>query len=178
MRRLALALSALLIVAFGVTACGSSSTDNSSATNQTSSNTAASFTCPSDNTKSFATTRFVADLGIMFGTFHHWIYTPYKEGKFQQSGLKKVVTIGKAVAAAAIIAHFSSNAVDNVKASSKLCPLIGKPLAQANDLIQGLGGKLKSGDVSSVTSIQGIIGSVSGIMSKNGNPITESVQNP
>ena len=186
MRRIALALSMILLVAFGATACGSSS-DNDTATNnggtpaQTmpgSTTTGAAFACPSDNTKAFAKTRFVGDLGIIFGTFHHFIYNPYKDGAFKQSGVKKVLAFGKAAAAAAVVAKFSSNAVDNVTASPLLCNAIGSPLSKANDLIQGLGGKLKKGDISSILSIQGLVASITGLMAKNGSPITESVQNP
>ena len=184
MRRIVLALAMVMVMSFGVTACGSSKTDHHAAgtTLGTASSgdagmgTGSASACPSDNTKAFAKTRFVADLGLIFGTFHHFIYKPYQEGAFKQSGLKKALTIGKAVAAAAVIAKLSGNAVDNVKASPTLCRLIGTPLAKANDLIQGLGDRLKHGDVSTIGVLEGAVGSVSGLMGKNGDPITEQVQ--
>lgn len=184
MRRIVLALAAVLLVAFGLTACGSTTTTDNAG--QAAGATAdagsaaggsdAALSCPSDNTKAFAKTRFVGDLGIIFGTFHHFIYKPYQEGKFKQGGLKKAWTIGKAAAAAAVIAKFSGNAVDNVKASPTLCRLIGTPLSKADALIQGLGGKLKSGDFSTVGILQGLVGSISGLMGKAGDPVTETVQ--
>jgi hypothetical protein len=175
MRRIALALAALVLVAFGLTACGSDdSSGNVAGPGQATTQTA--FTCPSDNTKAFAKTRFVADLGIIFGTFHHFIYKPYQEGKFKQSGAKKVITIAKTAAAAAVIAKFSANAVDNVKASPTLCKAVGAPLSKANDLIQGLGDRIKSGDFSTIATLEGLVGTVTGLMSKHGAPVTETVQ--
>ena len=181
MRRIALALAAVLLTTFGLTACGSD--DNSTgATSQVTAQGAAqsgqdgASACPTDTTKAFAKTRFVADLGIIFGTFHHFIYKPFRQGAFQQGGAKKVFAIGKAVAAAAVIAKFSSNAVDNVKASPTLCRIVGTPLSKANDLIQGLGDRIKGGDFSTIATLEGVVGTVSGLMGKEGDPITETVQ--
>src|SRR6185437_12863956 len=40
--------------------------------------------CPTSNTKSFAKTRFVADIALAGGAFKRYIYSPAKAGKFKK----------------------------------------------------------------------------------------------
>jgi hypothetical protein len=167
MRRIALVLAALML-ALTVSACGSKDT-----TTTEKADAQASVTCPTDNTKMFPKVRFAADLGLAFGSVKHWIYTPYKEGKFQKGADGKIIATAKAVAAAALAAKLLSNAVDNANADPLLCKTVGKPLASLTDAISGLKGKILSGDLTSLTGIVGSIGGLESILGKNRNPITE-----
>ncbi|GAB2982745.1 hypothetical protein [Nocardioides montaniterrae] len=163
MRRIALILAALML-AFTVTACGKEAAPT---------NTAAGFSCPSDNTKAFATTRFVADMGLAAGTFHHWIYNPYKAGQLSSDAKGHTLKRIKAGAAAALTYHLLGNAVDNVKASSKLCPLIGSKLAALSDSLSNLKSKILHGDLGSITGIFGSLGGLTSLLKSNGTNITE-----
>lgn len=164
MRRIALVLAALML-AFTVSACGKEAAPT---------NTAESFSCPSDNTKAFATTRFVADVGLAFGTFHHWIWKPYKEGKLAGDASGHTFARIKAGGAALLTYHLISNAADNVKSSSKLCPVMGQPIAKLSDLLSNLKSKILHGDFNSLGAIAGSVTSLSSLMSQSGNPVTET----
>jgi len=163
MRKIALVLAALML-AFTVTACGKEAAPT---------NTAASFSCPSSNTKAFASTRFVADVGLAFGSFHHWIYKPYKAGQLSKEAKGHTWRRVKAGAAALLTYHLIGNAVDNVKASSKLCPIVGRPIAALSDKLSNLKSKILHGDFGSIAGIAGSVTSLSALLGKNGNPITE-----
>jgi hypothetical protein len=164
MRRTALVLAALML-AFTLSSCGKEAAPT---------NTAAGFSCPSDNTKAFATTRFVADVGLAFGTFHHWIYKPWRAHKLDKTADGHTFARIKAGGAALVTYHLISNAADNVKASSKLCPLLGERIAALSDLLSNLKSKILHGDFKSLGAIAGSVTSLSSLMAQNGNPVTET----
>jgi hypothetical protein len=164
MRRIALVMAALML-AFTVSACGKEAAPTT---------TSASFSCPTDNTKSFAKTRFVADVGLAFGTFHHWIWKPYRAGTFKKGADGRTFALVKAVGAAALVTHLIGNAADNVKASPGLCNAIGQPMAKLNDLVSNLGSALRHGDFSTLTGIAGAVGTLSSLMAQHGAPVRES----
>lgn len=164
MRRIALVLAALML-AFTVSSCGKEAAPTT---------TAAGFSCPTDNTKAFATTRFVADVGLAFGTFHHWIYKPYQAGELSKDAQGHTWKRIKAGGAALLTYHLIGNAVDNVKASSKLCPIVGEPIAALSDQLSNLKSKILHGDFGSIGGIAGSVTSLSSLLGKNGSPITET----
>lgn len=164
MRRIALVLAALML-ALTVTACGKEAEPTHEAD---------SFSCPTDNTRAFPKVRFVADLGLAFGSFKHWIYTPYKEGKFEKGADGRTLALVKAGGAALLTAHLLKNASENVKADPTLCGLVGKPVAQLADATSNLKSKIVHGDFGSLTSIFASVTSLSALMNKSGNPVKES----
>jgi hypothetical protein len=177
MRRIALVLAGVLMMV-GLTACGSSSNTNASSndtgTSASTMNTAAPTDCPTTNDKAFAKTRFVANVGIIVGTFHHWIYKPYKAGTFQKGAKGRTFALIKAGLAAAFIANRTSAAVKDAKASPLLCKTIGGPLSAAADKLGSLKDAIKSGNFSDLTSLNGLFGTVTSGLAAAGLPIKET----
>ena len=166
MRRLVAALAIALVATFGLVACGSD--DNDATTSS------APLTCPTENTKAFPKTRFVADVGLIAGSFHHWIWKPYKAGKLAKGADGRTWTLVKAAGAALLIAKLTKNATSNVRASPVLCKAIGTPLQKLSDAVSGLGGRIKDGDFASLTTISGLVATITGGMGKNGFAVTET----
>ena len=111
--------------------------------------TGAASDCPTENTRAFAKTRFVADVGGALFLFHRYIYSPYQEGTFQEGAQGRRTALVKAGLAAAATAKLLANARENAKANPTLCRRIAEPLEQAADRLGGLAGDLASGAVSS-----------------------------
>lgn len=164
MRRIALVMAALML-AFTVTACGKEDAPST---------TAQSFSCPTEHTRSFPKTRFVADVGLAFGSFHHWIWEPYKAGKLQKGADHRIWSIAKAVGAAALTAHLLKNAEENVQADPKLCNAIGQPMAKLSDLVSNLSSKVRHGDFGTLAGIAGSVANMTSLMSQNGSPVKET----
>lgn len=178
-----------LMAMFGLVACGSSSTSSNTAqSNQSSTSSTggattapstgttqpAAATCPTDNTKAFAKTRFLANVGLIIGTFHHWIYKPYKAGDLK--GFTHKLKLVKAVLAAAFVYHELKKATENVKASPILCKSLYQPMADLGAKVSSLASGLKSGDFSSITAIESGFGSVTGLLKGGGNKVTETAK--
>ena len=166
----------------GLTACGSSSntasgSDTGSATSASSMNTAAPTDCPTTNDKAFAKTRFVANVGIIVGTFHHWIYKPYKAGTFQKGAKGRTFALIKAGLAAAFIANRTSAAVKDAKASPVLCKMIGGPLSAAADKLNGLKDAIKGGNFADLAALNGVFATVTSGLAAAGLPVKEKSAN-
>jgi len=170
MRRMVAALAVVVLATFGLVACGSDDSDT-----QTTSSSA-SMTCPTENTKAFPKTRFVADVGLIAGSFHHWIWKPYKAGKFQKGADGRTWAMIKAGGASLLIAKLTKNATSNVQASPALCKAIGTPLQKLSAAVSGLGSKIRHGDLASLTTISGLVTTITSAMGKQGLAVTESHQ--
>ena len=166
MRRFALVLAAL-VLALTATGCGKEAAPTHSA---------ASFTCPTDNTRTLPKARFVADVGLAFGSFHHWIWKPYRAGKLAKGADHRLINIGKAGVAAALTAHLMKNARENVQADPTLCNAIGEPIAKLSDLVSNLKSKLVHGDFATLTTVAGAVTSLSSLMGQHGLPVKETFQ--
>jgi hypothetical protein len=146
-RRLSILL-AIVMLAF-TAACSSSSSATSSASGTgTGAAVAATQTpapCPTKNTKSFAKTRFVADVALAGGAFKRYIYSPAKAGKFKKGANGKVVALVKAAAAGAFTINRLNAAKNAAEANPTLCKLLAQPLAKFSASVSGLIGKAKSG---------------------------------
>jgi len=158
-------LAVLGMLGLGLTACGSDESPSTTAASTT--------TCPTDNTKAFPKARFVADVGLIAGTFHHWIWKPYRAGKFKKGADGRTFAIIKAVGAAAFIKHELGNARDNVRADPTLCRTIGGALDKLAGTADSLSSKIRSGDFGSLLTINGLIGTVTSAMGSNGMKVTE-----
>ncbi|HZX05462.1 hypothetical protein [Kribbella sp.] len=188
MRRSVLTTIPLLLIALLLGGCGGSTKNNSSAGSTPSastsagstpatSTTAAADTCPASNTKSFAKTKFVAHVGLAAGTFHRWIWKPYKAGTFAKGAHGRLKAAIKAGLSAAFIAHEVKVASDDVNASPALCKVLKKPLVALGNQLDGLKSKITSGDVSSLDGVNTAIAGVTSLSDKNGAQITETSQN-
>jgi hypothetical protein len=167
----------IALLAFTAACSSSSSTVNNSSA--TGSNVAASATpgsCPTENTKSFAKTRFVADVALAGGAFKRYIYSPAKAGKFQKGAHGKVLALVKAAAAGAFTINRLNAAKNAAEANPTLCKLLVAPMAKFSAAVSGLVGKAKSGsiDPSDVTSGNDFLNDLHGAASQGGAAFTDN----
>lgn len=159
----------------GATSAAGSATATTSTTAGTTAATDAAASCPTDgNTRAFAKTRFVADIGLAAGTFHRWIYKPYQEGAFKQGADGRTSALVKAAATAALDAKLINNAYKNVEANPTLCKSLKGPLGKLKDSVNSMQDGLKSGDLTSIATTQALVSSVMGTAQQNGLKITET----
>jgi len=174
MRRLITAIALLSVVSFGLVGCGSDSGDNAAGTQE---HTISVSSCPTDNTKAFPKARFAANVGLIAGSFHRWIWKPYKAGKFKKGADGRILATAKAVATALFIKHEVGNAVDNVRADPTLCKLLATPMSTIQTMVDKLGSSIKGGDVGTLIGLNGALGTLTGLLAKNGMPVTETSKN-
>jgi len=160
-------------------ACSSSSSSTVNNASASGNNVAASATpgtCPTENTKSFAKTRFVADVALAGGAFKRYIYSPAKAGKFQKGANGKVLALVKAAAAGAFTINRLDAAKDAAEANPTLCKLIVAPIAKFSASVSGLIDKAKGGsiDPSDVTSGNDFLNDLHGAASQGGAAFTDN----
>jgi hypothetical protein len=160
-------------------ACSSSSSstvNNASATDNNVAASATPGTCPTENTKSFAKTRFVADVALAGGAFKRYIYSPAKAGQFQKGAHGKVLALVKAAAAGAFTINRLDAAKDAAEANPTLCKLIVAPIAKFSASVSGLIDKAKDGsiDPSDVTSGNDFLNDLHGAASQGGAAFTDN----
>lgn len=180
-----------LVLSLLVAGCGGSSTKSttgggaSSSSGQTAAATAgdtaastadASATdCPTDNTKSFAKTRFVADVGGALFLANRYVLKPYKAGKFTKGANGRTIALIKAATAVAATTKLLKNAQTNAKANPTLCKAVSGPLSKLTNAMGGLTSGLKSGSLSTgaLAGIGGLLGTVKSAAGKAGIPVNE-----
>jgi hypothetical protein len=160
-------------------ACSSSSSstvNNASANGNNVATSATPGTCPTENTKSFAKTRFVADVALAGGAFKRYIYSPAKAGQFKKGANGKVLALVKAAAAGAFTVNRLDAAKDAAEANPTLCKLIVAPIAKFSAAVSGLIGKAKDGsiDPSDVTSGNDFLNDLHGAASQGGAAFTDN----
>jgi len=145
-------LSVILVIAllaFTAACSSTSSTVGNAAASAAGSNVAAASAtpsaCPTSNTKSFAKTRFVADIALAGGAFKRYIYTPAKDGKFQKGANGKVTALIKAAAAGLFVVNRLDAAKSAAEANPTLCKVLAAPLAKFRAEVTGLVDKAKGG---------------------------------
>ena len=129
--------------------------------------------CPTENTRSFAKTRFAADLGGAAFLTKRYIYDPYQAGTFQRGANGRTAAIVKAGLAAAASAKLLSNARENAQANPTLCRTIAQPLGAAITALGGVAAALASGDLSVLGSLGPLLDNLRGVASQNGIPVPE-----
>lgn len=129
--------------------------------------------CPSENTRAFAKTRFVADLGGAAFLTKRYIYNPYREGKFQKGANGRTVAIVKAGVAAATSVKLLKNAQENAQANPTLCRTLSAPIASAIASLGGVTAALASGDLTSLGSLGAALDSLRGVASQQGVEVPE-----
>jgi len=134
--------------------------------------------CPTTNTKSFAKTRFVADVALAGGAFKRWIYTPAKNGQFKKGASGKVKALIKAAAAGAFAINRLDAAKSAAEANPTLCKVLVAPMANFKAAVTGLIAKAKGGAGSinpgDVTSGDSALTSLHGAASTGGSPFTDN----
>jgi hypothetical protein len=162
-------------------ACSSSSSSTNAASPVTgvaagASASAAPTACPTSNTKSFAKTRFVADLALAGGAFKRYIYTPAKSGKFSKGAHGRVLAFVKAAAAGAFTVNRLEAAKSAAEANPTLCKLLAEPIAKFSAAVSGLAGKAKSGNVTAadVENTNGYLSDLHGAASQGGTAFSDN----
>ena len=168
----ALLLAGCLLVA----GCGNSSTSQSATGSGSAAATATAgpTACPTSNTTSFAKTKFVLHTGLAFGTFHRYIYKPFKAGTFQKGADGRITAFVKAGATALFMKREIRLAIEDVKANPTLCRTLAAPLEKLSTAISGAVSKAKDGDTSGLEDANTQISDMTSKSAAGGAPITES----
>ena len=173
-----------LVLALVLTSCGGGTSSTAGATSPgpamsaSSASPSASSTstdCPTENTRSFAKTRFVADVGGSLFLLNRYIVKPYQAGTFKKGANGRTFALIKAGLAAATTAKLVSNARENAKANPTLCKTIAGPLGQLTSSLNGVVDGLKSGSLDSgaIGGISGLLGSLQQKAAGAGVPVQE-----
>jgi len=157
---------------------GSASSTSQSAGGSSSSSsagTSSSAGCPTSNTRTFAKTRFLTDVGGSLFLMNRYVLKPYQAGKFKKGASGRTFAIIKAGAAAVATAKLLKNATENAKANPTLCKTLAGPLTDLSNAVSGAVDGLKSGslDTGALAGLSGLVGSVKSGAGKAGLPITE-----
>jgi hypothetical protein len=170
----------LLIAAVLLVGCGSNDTTGSSqsAAAGVSSSADAGTSgqpagCPTENTRSFAKTRFVADLGGAAFLTKRYIYTPYRDGKFRKGASGRTLAVVKAGAAAATSVKLLKNAQENAQANPTLCKTIAAPMSAAIASLGGVTAALTGGDLAALSGLGPAVDDLRGLAGKAGVDVPE-----
>jgi hypothetical protein len=136
--------------------------------------TDAASTCPTTERGHLVKTRFAIDLGAIIGSAEHFIYKPFKEGKFHQGVHGRISAIIKAGLAAGIIVHFTHAAITNAKNDPLLCKALIQPLTDLGNALNGIRSKLFSGDFSAVSNLGGTLTSIESAATGQGLSVVKS----
>jgi len=124
-----------------------------------------------------AVPKFIFHAGLAFGAFHHFIYLPFKAGKFTSGSiLSKIKNYVLAGGAALFIYHEVKLALADAQ-QNKVLKVLVTPLTAAVSLFNTIVSKIKghSLDATTVTSAQNSVTSIEGQSKTNGSSITEAV---
>lgn len=120
----------------------------------------------------FDKTRFLLHLGAAYFVFHHWVYNPYKQGKFTHGGrIRRFAAIVKAGLALLFAYHEVKVAYQIAQSSnSKLLHAIIAPMNALGNAFQSIGNKFKKGQFSDsdVTNLSTQANGFQSLASKNG----------
>lgn len=157
----------------GQTAAGTTGAGDTAAATSTAGTS--STDCPTGNTKSFAKTRFVADVGGALFLANRYVLQPYKAGKFTKGASGRTVALIKAATAVAATTKLLKNAQSNAQANPTLCKAVSGPLSKLTSAMGGLTSGLKSGSLptGALAGIGGLLGTVKSGAAKAGIPVNE-----
>jgi len=129
--------------------------------------------CPTSNTKSFAKSKFVLHVGLAAGTFHRYLYKPFKAGTFHKGASGRISGLIKGGATALFDEHEIRQAITDVKANPTLCKVLIAPLSEVADKFTAMKSKVTAGDTTSLDTVNSSLSSISSTSAKDGAPITE-----
>ena len=149
---LLVAAAALLVVLAG---CGKSVTTTTNASGQVVT------TCHI----TFAKTKFLLHAGLAAGSFHRYIYKPYRAGAFKQGAPGRKKALVKAGASALFAYHELKVAAEDARCDGAVLKKLGSPLSGALQAISALKGVLGAGNLAG---IGGAAAALDGLVSKAG----------
>jgi hypothetical protein len=124
-----------------------------------------------------AVPKFIFHAGLAFGAFHHFIYLPYKAGKFTKGGfLSKLKTYAEAGLAALFVYHEVKLALKDAQQNKALKVLVS-PLTGLAAVFGTIVAKVKAHglDNSTITSVQNSVTSVESQAKSAGSSISEVI---
>jgi hypothetical protein len=164
---------ALLVILAG---CGGGGGQTAQSSASSASVNSAVVACTQVGTKHLAKTRFLLHAGLGLGAFRHFVYVPFKAGKFKSGAKGRVKSLAVAGAAALYAYHELKVAKGFAEADKTLCKLVA-PIDQLTAKLSSLGSGLKSGklDEAGISGAAQNVASFKGSATKAGAPITEAV---
>ena len=142
---------------------GSSSSSSSASATSDAGSTDATTSCPTSNTRAFAKTRFAGDVGLAIGTFHRYLYKPYREGSFTKGANGRIKALVKGGATAALDVKLLHNAEKNMQANPTLCKKLYAPMSQAITKLDSLKSNVIHGNFAELGAADSLL---SGVLSK------------
>jgi hypothetical protein len=164
---------AALVLIVALVGCSSNKTDTTASTMRAHTTAVA---CSQAGTKKLAKTRFLLHAGLGIGAFRHYVYTPFKAGKFNSGAKGRVKAMVIASAATLFTLHELKVAKGFAESDKTLCKLVA-PIDKLTASLPSLGSGLKSGKLDSggISSTATNVASLKGSSTKLGAPITEHV---
>ena len=132
--------------------------------------------CSKVGTKKLAKTRFLLHAGLGIGAFRHYVYTPFKAGKFNKGATGRTKSMVIAGAATLFALHQLKTAKNFAESDKTLCKLVA-PIDKLTASMPVLGSGLKSGklDSNGISTTATNVASLKGSATKLGAPITDQV---
>jgi hypothetical protein len=124
-----------------------------------------------------AVPKFIFHAGLAFGAFHHFIYLPFKAGKFTSgSFLSKLKNYVEAGAAALFVYHETKLALQDAQ-QNKALKLVVAPLTAAVALFNTIVAKVKAHklDAATVASAQSGVTAIEDQAKGSGSSVSEAV---
>jgi hypothetical protein len=124
-----------------------------------------------------AVPKFIFHAGLAFGAFHHFIYLPFKAGKFTSGGFfSKAKAYIEAGVAALFVYHETKLALEDAQ-KNKVLKLLVSPLTLALTEFQKIESSIKGHklDASSVSSATKSVSSIESEAKKYGSDVREAI---
>jgi hypothetical protein len=124
-----------------------------------------------------AVPKFVFHAGLALGAFHHFIYLPFKAGKFTSgSFFSKLKNYVEAGAAALFVYHETKLALQDAQ-QNKLLKLVVAPLTAAVAVFNAIVSKVKAHnlDAATITTAQSAVTTIEDQAKRSGSSVSEAV---
>jgi hypothetical protein len=124
-----------------------------------------------------AVPKFIFHAGLAFGAFHHFIYVPFKAGKFTSGSIfSKIKNYLEAGAAALFVYHETKLALQDAQ-QNKVLKLLVSPITSLDALFNTIVSKVKghSLDAATITSAENDVSSIESQAKSSGSTISEAL---
>jgi len=124
-----------------------------------------------------AVPKFIFHAGLAFGAFHHFIYLPFKAGKFTSgSFLSKLKNYVEAGAAALFVYHETKLALQDAQ-QNKVLKLVVAPLTAVVAVLNTIVSKVKAHnlDAATITTAQSDVTTIEAQAKRSGSSVSEAV---
>jgi hypothetical protein len=124
-----------------------------------------------------AVPKFVFHAGLAFGAFHHFIYVPFKAGKFTSGGFFSKLKAYLAAGAAAVFVYHETKLALKDAQQNKVLKLLVSPLTAVVALFNTIVSKVKghSLDATTLNSAQSSLTSIENQAKRSGSAVSEAL---